>query len=286
MTTLTTYIHAYSYDVSQPADREAYARLCADLADIKPRQMHAIGSYYLPNIDGLRQVELETKHLFNNQWNTAPGCLSENGARVFDWAEKAIFVNGYENRKIKRGHWLEQTAEMTEIRKATSVCGYCGKQEPTGAHTFCPHCLDSQYLTEKDLFLTRMLPVCDTWSKDRAPLTAEEAAERVPLFVQAQTHGSSERGRARMQAQRERILHKAELQIDGAKVERDGFIWLLDHGINIDNVIFYSHTGRFGFGWRKKLSAAELSALQSAMGAEFGFPYDIECDDGRKLSAN
>lgn len=280
---MKTIIHTYSYDTKE-GDAAAYAALVARLAN-HPHRMHAIGEYYVPAWDG-QTVELETKHLFSNQWNTAAGSLSEKGSRVFDWAEEAIFINGVERPHIKRGHWLEQTPEMVAIRQETATCGYCGHHHPTGAFAFCPDCLGSEYLKEGDLPLTRMLPVAETWSGKRAPLTPAELAERLPLFIHAQTYGNTERDRVRLAKQRVDINHKAELRIDQAKTERDGMIWLLDHGLKIDNVIFYSHTGRFGFGWRTKLSAAELAALQAAIGAEFAFPYDIETDDGRKLSAN
>lgn len=279
---MQTVIHCYNYDTREPAQKAAYAELCAQLAN-HPHKMHAIGTYYHRDWDG-QTIELETAHLFDNQWNTAAGSLSEKGCRVFDWAEEALFVNGVKQRHIRRGHWLEQTPEMLAIRNDVSKCGYCGHQHPTGAFAFCPDCLGSEYLTEKDLPLTRMLPVSSRDS--RAPLTDAEKAERLPLFVHAQTYGNTERDKTRLAKQRADILHHAELAIDAAHTERDGKIWLLDRGIRIDNVIFYSHTGRFSFGWRKPLSPDELAALQSAMGAEFAFPYDIQCADGRKLSAN
>ena len=92
----------------------------------------------------------------------------------------------------------------------------------------------------------------------------------------SQTHATSERDRKRQIEQRAKILHHAEVAISNAQTERDGMIWLLDRGIQIDNVIYYNHTGRFEFGWRKPLSREEYSALLDALGAEFPFDYDVK----------
>lgn len=79
----------------------------------------------------------------------------------------------------------------------------------------------------------------------------------------------------------------AELQADFEKkrqeatTERDGFLWLLEHDIPTGNCIYYSHTGRFCFGWRGKHSPGEkyegktrLKLLELLKG--FPFEYDVE----------
>jgi hypothetical protein len=58
----------------------------------------------------------------------------------------------------------------------------------------------------------------------------------------------------------------------------------MDHGYrDIDNVIYYTHTGKFGFGWRTPLDAAEVSALLDII-TEFPYLYEIKAADGRKLT--
>ncbi len=287
MTTIKTTFHTYDFDVSKPEDRDAYETLRAQLKANSPHCMHAIGDHchhYQP-IDG-RIIELETAFLFDNQWNTAPiDGFSEKGVRVFDWAEDAIFDDrGRERKDIRRGHWLEQTPEMREIRRNTMKCGYCGKQEPAAkGYVFCPHCLDSEYLTQDQLKLTRMRPIDESGPRGKFPeLTEAEKAHLLPLYAEAQLHGSTERGKARIAKQRRDILAKRDETIAAAKTEYDGFLWLMDHGYNTDNVIYYSHTGRFGFGWRKKLSGEVLSRTLDLV-CEFPFAYTIETADGRKL---
>ena len=53
-------------------------------------------------------------------------------------------------------------------------------------------------------------------------------------------------------------------------------LWLLDHGVSVENVIFYDHTGRFCFGWKDRgVSPAVASALRDVL-CEFPFDYDIQ----------
>lgn len=228
------------------------------------------GSHYLSDLpeDGV-EVWLETKCLFDNQWNTAEDSPNFPNRRVFDWAED---YDRY-NSGTRMGHWLEITDEMREIRGNTVKCGYCGHQEPASDKVFCDKCLDSQYLEEKDLYLLRLKPISDTRSP--APLTGEERAFLMPLYKEAQLHGSTERGKARLRKQREDILRKAEKAIAHAQTERDGMLWLMDHGINLDNVLYYTHTGKFGFGWRKPITGEVREALLEEL-REFKWDYEVK----------
>ncbi|KAF0123956.1 MAG: hypothetical protein FD152_3178 [Xanthobacteraceae bacterium] len=281
---MTTTVHAYNFDTSTDAGRAGYADLKARLTamGLECFETHGGGSHYKPELDG-RAVELETKHLFRDQWNTAPiEGVSDKGLRLFDWAQDVNSPIGAPPR-IKRGHWLEQTPAMREARRNTMKCGYCGKQEPAAkGYVFCPHCLDSEYLGEGDLHLTRMASVEDT-NKPRAPLTEAEKGHLLPLYREAQIHGSTERGRARIASERAKVIEKHRKVTTDATTERDAMLWLMDRGIRTDNVIFYSHTGRFCFGWRKPVGGAVLAELLNIM-SEFPAPYDIKTEDGRTLS--
>lgn len=57
-------------------------------------------------------------------------------------------------------------------------------------------------------------------------------------------------------------------------------IWLLDHGLPLDNVIYYSHTDKFGFGWRSPVSPEVKSKILDLM-SEFPFNYEITATDGK-----
>lgn len=264
--TLQTKIHYYCFDISNEDERIAYSSLKAELKHTPGRgHWHNARSVYDSHKHGdTEAVELETKCLFGNQWNTADN-------RLFDWCERYV-----DNRTIKTGHYLDITDEMREVRRNTHKCGYCGNFEPAAkGHVFCPECIGSEYLKEQELHLLRMRPV-DTPFKDERPLlTKAEAEHLTPLYVEAQIHGNTSRDKQRIRGQREKLQRDHDHAIESAETEFTAFTWLMDRGIKTGNCIFYKHTGRFSFGWRKELHGAELSALQDVL-CEFPFDYDLK----------
>lgn len=287
---LTTTLHAYNFDTRKPEEAEQYRALCEKLkAGPERHKTHDFGrsSHWLRDLDGVT-VTLEAEHLFDNQWNTAPiaGDTIKTGRRVFDWAEDALFDHyGRENNHSKRGHYLDQTDAMREIRRNTNACGYCGKQEPAAkGSVFCPLCIGSEYLKATELRLLRMLPVEQHMPK-RAELSEAEKAHLLPLYREAQLYGNTERDKKRLATTRQRIIDKAAKETHDAAIEREGFLWLLDRlgARAVDNCIFYSHTGRFCFGWRSPVDDEVRGELLDII-SEFPFPYDIKCSDGKTLS--
>jgi hypothetical protein len=303
---IKTTIHTYNFDVSRPDEAATYAELRARLK-ATPGRGHQMVSWSPGRGDGHywhvqqrlgaeAEIELETGHLFGNQWNTAPCAGSDKGLRVFDWAEDAHDSGTYNTpqgmapRDVRRGHYLDITDEMRELRAETVACGYCGKQQPAeGAATFCDKCLDSPYLKEADLHLLRLRPVDqDRPHAQRAPLTEAERAELFPRFVDRQTTGANSRNAAKMTKQRADVIAKADKATKNAEEERKGMLWLLDRGFNLDNVLYYSHTGRFSFGWRGALSDDVTARLLDVL-SEFPAEYELVTDptgkhEGRKLS--
>lgn len=221
-----------------------------------------------------RVVVLETNHVFGNQWNSKPDAHSEQGYRLFNW-----FEHYRDYGPNKRGHYLKITPEMRELCRLTHVCGYCGAEYYgiENASKFCSACLDSGYLEKKNLHLLRLMPV-DINGRirtDRPELTEEELAWLMPIYVERQTTGTNSRNAARLKKQREDIEHKFEVEMANAKTERDGLIWLMDHNISIDNVIYYNHTAKFSFGWRSPIGAEVKSKLLNVL-SEFPFDYEIK----------
>ncbi len=80
----------------------------------------------------------------------------------------------------------------------------------------------------------------------------------------------------------ERIEEKYKKAIKSHQTEYQGFKWLHEKGLSVDNVIYYSHTDRFCFGWQKKVSPEVESAILKVI-SEFPFQYTIKCEDGREL---
>lgn len=274
---MQTIFHAYRFNLKDAKQKAQWHALQTKLKSLGLHCFETWGGnshHYKPELDGTA-IELETKHLFANQWNTAPiPGVSDLGLRIFDWAKDSN-VPGWCADNIAQGHWIEQTDEMREIRRNTIACGYCGRQEPAAkGYVFCPHCLDSEYLKASDLFLLRMLPV-EIHNPERAPLSEAERGYLLPLYREAQIHGNSERGIQRKAKQCQDAIAECAKTIKDATIKRDATLWMLDRGLSVDNMIYYSHTGRFYFGWREPLSAEVANELLDHL-CEFPFEYDLK----------
>lgn len=275
MSNLKTRLHTYNFDTRKPDDAAAYKALVKALKATSGRghKMHSI-----PSGNGrsqqARAVELETAHVFSNQWNTA------DGHRVFDWYEAAVFDNGREMTHRKWGHYLDITPEMVALRQDQLVCGYCGTRhaQSDGAviDSFCDKCLDSPYLKAGELHLLRLRPVAEHFP-ERASLTVAESAELLPRYAQRQTTGADSRNAQKLAKQRERVELDYRRAIAAATAKHDGLLWLMDRGVGIDNCIYYSHTDIFCFGWRSPVSEAVRSSLLDAL-VEFPFNYEIKVE--------
>lgn len=272
---MKTTLTGYYFDTTNPEDAKKYEALRRMMKKrgTKCFRTWGRGSHYIATKGAT--VTLDTGHIFDNQWNTAPiAGISEKGLRVFDWAEDYP-INF--SKTIKKGHYLEITEEMKEARRNTMHCQYCGKQEPAAkGYVFCPHCIGSEYLKSSDLHLTRMRPVAEGWKREQ--LTDAERAHLLPLYKAAQTHGHTERDKARIAKARIDIEAKYRKGIRTATEERGGFLWLMDRGIKTDNVIYYNHTEKFSFGWRSPIDGETLSELLDLI-AEFPYSYEIKTAD-------
>jgi hypothetical protein len=271
--TLTTKLHSYWFDIGNPSEAKAYAELCEKLRTTPGR-----GSFMncwasnreTSHGNGTVTAILETSCLFGNQWNTSEDSPEPfKNHRVFDWYEPI-----YTNRSIKAGHYLDITSEMISVRQTTLQCGYCGKLYVEGKPGFCSACLDSPYLKQEELPLLRLLPVADSFGANRAPLTPEESAELLPLYVSRQTTGSESRALKARQAQFQRIEEKYRKEKQATEEEFQGMKWLWEHSVNLENVIYYSHTQKFSFGWRQPLAPSVKSALLDLL-CEFPFEYEF-----------
>lgn len=259
---MKTVLHHYRFESAEHPDYQAMVRTILANADGRGHWMHCWGGKQEYKEPGTETVELETECVFGSQWNTA------DGRRVFDWHEEAW--HGH----TRRGHWLEITPEMAQLRRETLKCGYCGhhygpdRETPSGH--FCTHCLTSEYLKPGDLHLLRLLPVIEP-EPAREPLTQADHDVLMPFYVERQAMLA-----ARMRSkQRTDVLEKFEKETAAALAERDGMIWLLDRNLGTDNVIYYSHTGKFCFGWRSPL-APEVASRMLVLLADFPFAYEMK----------
>ena len=282
----------YRIDVSRPEGRKAYAELCETLKEIPFETWVSQGSFtngttnfqlhkfidslreeldiHVSNVDyqlHSREIHLETKHLFEDQWSTAEGFRLHNKAE-FEWP----------NLHIKEGYYIRQNPEMVAVLQGTAMCGYCGHQAPVGEKDFCDNCVSSPYLGESSLRLLRMEPIeaperrtGKTLKSPRSasPLSEAELAVIMPRYKEAQTK-LREQQAAKLRAEVEAGLSKV---IELATIKRDGMIWILDAGIPIENLIFYPHTKTFTFGWRNPVSKEVRAELREKLEQ---FPFDFE----------
>lgn len=290
MDNIKTILHREVFNLNNPQEMRDYDALNKRLLDAgmaskrmecwaTPSNVRGAMEYRaaLDALDG-REVELETEHLFGNQWNTAPiKGLSDNGLRVFDWQDSAFPDVQY----VRQVQWLEQTEEMERIRHETVACGYCGKQR-SRAHSpeFCDQCLDSAYLKEADLHLLRMNPIA---GNGKRPKLGPGETGIVARYREAQLHGNTERNAKMITKARECIETKYAKAVDDAGRERYGSLWLLDNLPGVyENAIYYEHISSFGFGWRSKLDKQQADDLKKAL-TNFPCKWRIECSDGSRI---
>jgi len=263
MTTIKTTVHLFKFDTSNDKQRKAWGDFRRELEETRHR-FHAWGDSNHFDFEDGQEIELETKCVFGDQWNTA--C----GKRVFDFNDPV-----FHNSHLHSGYYLDVTPEMLEVRRNTLKCGYCGKHyQAAQGYVFCEACLDSAYLKETELHLLR-LKNCEYRKNTSEPLTEAERAHLLPLYVERQTTGADSRAVQAKKNIRAGVEREYKQKTEDARNRYDGLIWLLDHDVNINNVIYYGHTGRFGFGWRTPVSADVKSALLDIL-CEFPFDYDIK----------
>ena len=277
----------YRIDVSRPEGRKAYAELCETLKEIPFETWRisatvagATGKFLNSLREKLdihvstadyqlhsREIHLETKHLFEEQWNTVEGFRLHNKT-LFEWPAL----------HIKEGYYIRQNPQMIAVLQGTAKCGYCGHHAPVGEKDFCDNCISSPYLEVSNLRLLRMEPIeaperrtGETLKTPRSasPLSEEELAVIMPRYVEAQTK-LREQQAAKLQADVEAGLSKI---LERATIKRDGMIWILNAGIPTENVVFYSHTKTFYFGWRNPVSKEVRAELVEKLKQ---FPFDFE----------
>lgn len=290
MEALETHLHHYQINTTTPEGKAAYEQLCetikANGVGGRGKKMRALPGQnrgpYIPH-GTIEAVQVDPAIIFENQWNET----AETGnRRLFDWYEVATFdSNGRETFNVRAGHWLEITPAMVEARQLTYRCGFFAQQygpnhKPAPANGFCSACLDNIHLEEKDIYLLRLLPM--SGGGERKELTADELAELLPLYVERQTTGEDSRKVQLMQKQRQDVIAEHAKQIANADQCRAALLWVLDHGMTTDNVIFYSHTGRTCIGWRKPIGPAMLAKLRPMLDTFPGL-YTIEVEGGEKI---
>ena len=135
-------------------------------------------------------------------------------------------------------------------------------------------------------FLTNRFPaLMQQFKADMNALFGDEvvkdvAAEPYPYTQKVSTPETREAAR---QKKRQGLIDDAAKKSQQRQAELDGKLWLMDHGLDIENVIYYSHRDIFTFGWRELLTFEEQSAIRDVI-SEFPFEYELKTKDLGTLS--
>lgn len=275
---IKTRFKYYRFDVSNKEELKTYEKLLE--TELKGRECfkthwinltdynkHNAFINKIKDIHNKGFVELETKFLFNNQWNTTKDF---HNLRVFDWDEYQ-----YQNKDIKEGYYLEITKEINDIRNNTLNCGFCGKQYYKTNKTICDSCLDSEHLKEEDIYLLQLKPI--SFKGNRKKIPEELNKELLKKYYAKQNKAKKRRAKLELKRQYQKIK---EIKNEWKKVkennlkEYNGKKWLLDNGIiELNNLIYYNHRDIFCFGWRNKLTKKEAEKIKRKIAK---FPYAVE----------
>lgn len=246
-------IKTYKFLIDKPEELQAYNAMLATIPTKKCFNVLADTKKDFYSYNQIIDIEIDTNHLFDNQFNTL------DGKRLFDW-----FEGIYPNKNLKCGHFLIDPKDLNNLRSKRLACGYCGKQYENNNDTVCLSCVNSEYLTLEHYNLLALKPVN---FKGKRKLSNDDLNRILPLIESAKT--------ARLQKKKIDLIARKEKELKQKEIELKGFTFFLDHNIDIDNLIYYSHKNQFCFGWRNKVSDDEASKILDVI-SEFPYPYIIK----------
>jgi hypothetical protein len=168
---------------------------------------------------------------------------------------------------------MEDSRNMDHLR-STIVFGACPIDDANVK-------LEELNETELDQFLVSRYPVLMRQFKEDIntlfdkPVIDEFETTRIKTEIELPTRQPRKTPEEKKAEKRQAVIKEYDQDVWKATRERDIKLWLLDHDIKLDNVIWYSHTDRVCFGWRDKVSDAFASQLLD-LASEFPFDYDIK----------
>lgn len=259
-TKINLKINKYRLDISKENEAKQYEDIKAICKELKYKLFDVINptKHYLKDLplEGL----VDTEFLFENQY-------SLENHRIHDWYE-AI----YPNKSIKEGYYLTGDIEkLNEFKAAHYACGYCGaRYQGHDAPIFCNKCLDSEYLKEDQLKLLVLQPIK---GKKR---NFKENDELLKAYKHAQdktTQDYMTKHKARFDEKAKQLQIDCNKKIESLAYETACQIEVLKNGIDIDNLIYYSHKNQWVFGWNKPLTDNEKEKLSKT---DLSFKYIIK----------
>lgn len=202
---------------------------------------------------------LDLGHVFSNQYNT-------DKFRVFEFHDPLVAPYG-RCVPLNVGYYISEGIEaIRAYQKDLKVCGHCEAQYYKSAETVCKKCVGSEYLEEKYYPLLNLRNICDEKSPDK-PLPPDMLA-----LIQSEQKKTRQR---KLEKQRADKLQCLQNDIASAETEYDAFKWLIDADMDFENVIFYSHTRKFCFGWRNAIGVIDAEKLHEKL-KDFPYAYEVK----------
>ena len=261
--TITTKVHFYYCDIDKPEEAATYEEMMREIKAIgyKPHTVNTEinrvkwDDVQVETVKRTEVVFLETKFIFDNQWNGSSESLKDY--RFFDW-----LVYEFPNKKIKAGYWIEPTYETADIR-GQFQCRYCGHingyDKGDGFHH---KCLSSPYLKQSELYLPTFARIHSKWNKDPDWSEIDIPDEIKKEYLEKQ----KEMRRNEFQKQYADFVKSTKKKIADKEKELKVWEFLSDHDfLDFKNLIYYSHSETFCFGWRETYSKEEGSALRDML---------------------
>ncbi len=261
---MKTVIHYYDFWLDSEEARTQYQKLTDELKAKGLVLFECVSKDYeymqkIKALDG-KEVELDLSFLFDNQWNTTPvEGISSIGLRIHDWYERIV-----PNHKRKDGYWIEISDEMKALRADTFRCGYCAAKYHRPKFEWCDSCISDRYLKQDNLSSLYLLPLS---IRDREAREIRRKQTVPKTLVDAYISANTEMLRKYSEDRHHSRLADIQAKMRAIDVEYEIYKTLIESKvltetqIDIDNIIYYSHSQQVCFGWRDKLSDEKRKAL-------------------------
>lgn len=214
------------------------------------------------------EYEIDESHIFDDQYNTKD-TEKGKGFRVFEYSEALTNpTGGASPRPLGYGYYIASgIEEIRALQKQIKVCCYCGEQYKNTNLVWCTSCRGSEYLQPDKFKLLKLIPVLDKWKSNFDDIVVPD-----DVIEDIAKQQKATRQRLLLKRNADKIA-SINAEIEASKKELSGFQWLIDHDINFENCIYYTHTDQFSFGWRNPLTELEQEEIYKKMN---GFPYSWE----------
>jgi hypothetical protein len=198
---------------------------------------------------------VETEHMFNNQYNVR-GINGEEkkNLRIFEYC-RMLNDSTYRGRGDLKptniGYYIaEGIEEIRAYQNRITHCNYCGAQYIDSKQKICDKCLDSKYLEPDNYKLLWLTGLNEKYKSEELPAGTVKKIKRL----------QKERAIKDLKKQRaEYVLRLMVKKID-SEAEFNFKHLLIDAEFSVkelENLIFYTHSNTFCFGWRESIQDKE-----------------------------